>query len=69
MENSPNQSQQAGGMGVLIEPSWAYAGVGIYSALVFLIVIGLYIYSFDWSLHLTVNQFAVSARRSKEILK
>lgn len=69
MENSTNQSQQAGGMGVLIEPSWAYAGVGIYSALVFLIVIGLYIYSFDWSLHLTVNQFAVSARRSKEILK
>lgn len=34
-------------MSVLIEPSWAYAGVGIYSALVFLIVIGLYIYSFD----------------------
>ena len=47
MENSTNQSQQAGGTGVLIEPSWAYAGVGIYSALVFLIVIGLYIYSFD----------------------
>ena len=47
MENSTNQSQQVSGMGVLIEPSWAYAGVGIYSALVFLIVIGLYIYSFD----------------------
>lgn len=69
MENSTNQSQQAGGMGVLIEPSWAYAGVGIYSALVFLIVIGLYIYSFDWSLNLTVNQFAVIARCAKGILK
>jgi len=40
MENSTNQSQRAGGFGVLIEPSWTYAGVGVYSATVFLIVTG-----------------------------
>ncbi|KAJ7356293.1 hypothetical protein OS493_025401 [Desmophyllum pertusum] len=40
MENSTNHSQRAAGHGVLIEPSWAYAGVGVYSALVFLIVTG-----------------------------
>lgn len=43
MENSTNQSQRAGGAGVLIEPGWAYAGVGVYSAIIFLIVTGLYL--------------------------
>lgn len=43
MENSTNHSQQATSHGVLIEPSWAYGGAGVYSALVFLIVTGLYL--------------------------
>lgn len=41
MENSTNQSQQAVSQDVLIEPSWAHGGAGVYSALVFLIVTGL----------------------------
>lgn len=40
MENSTNQSQQAVSQDVLIEPSWAHGGAGVYSALVFLIVTG-----------------------------
>lgn len=39
MENSTNQ--QAVSQDVLIEPSWAHGGAGVYSALVFLIVTGL----------------------------
>ena len=46
MENSTNETQRTGGYGVLLEPSWAYAGVGVYSAIVFLIVTGLYV-AFD----------------------
>ena len=52
MENSTNQTQRPGGYGVLIEPSWGYAGVGVYSAIVFLIVTGLYV-AFD-------NRFCVN---------
>ena len=43
MENSTNHSQQAASQGVSIEPSWAYGGAGVYSALVFLIVTDLYL--------------------------
>jgi len=40
MENSTNNSQQKGDPDVLIGPSWAHGGAGVYSALVFLIVTG-----------------------------
>ena len=61
MENSTNQSQRAGGFGVLIEPSWTYAGVGVYSATVFLIVTGLYLIKSDKSDAPTM--YSVNGRR------
>lgn len=40
MENSTNVTQRAPANALQIEPSWVYTGVGIYSALVILIVAG-----------------------------
>lgn len=52
MANFTNHSQRPVAPGALLEPSWAHAGAGVYSAIVFLIVTGLYFDVFDITLQL-----------------
>ena len=55
MANFTNHSQRPAGTGVMLEPSWAHAGAGVYSAIVFLIVTGLYLDVFDITLQLLAS--------------
>ena len=55
MANVTNHSQRQAGYGVLLEPSWAHAGAGVYSVIVFLIVTGLFFDVFDITFQLLAH--------------